>query len=173
MSSQSVFLEIRARFIQFMEGLAEQRGFKSIHGRILACFMMNQTPLTQEEMSSWTGYSISSISRALDQLTSLGSVRRYKQSGIRSYFYELSIPLGSILTGALAQWIALAQKSMGPIDSMTSTLSNLRMDELDGKQAKEAKQLRIRLSELSISLTKAIPLLEKLMTELSEVNSSD
>ncbi len=56
---------------------------------------------------------------------------------------------------------------------MTSTLSNLRMDELDGKQAKEAKQLRIRLSELSISLTKAIPLLEKLMTELSEVNSSD
>jgi len=171
MSEQPDYQEVREHFIQFMEGLAEQRGFKSIHGRILACFLMTQGPLTQDEISSWTGYSISAVSRALDQLTSLGSVRRYKQAGNRSYLYELSMSMGSILIGALVQWITLARRSMGFIGSMIQTLSQLRVEELNEEQANEARKLRARLSELSSALTKAVPLFEKVVTELSEVDS--
>lgn len=54
---------------------------------------------------------------------------------------------------------------------MIQTLSQLRVEELNEEQANEARKLRARLSELSSALTKAVPLFEKVVTELSEVDS--
>ena len=72
--------EIRNQFSRIVERSVEQRGFKTCHGRILAYLLISNQPSTQQEIVEGTGYSISAISRTLDELENLGSINKFKKS---------------------------------------------------------------------------------------------
>jgi DNA-binding transcriptional regulator GbsR (MarR family) len=149
-----------------MEQLVEQRGFKSVHGRILTCLILSNAPQSQHYIAQWTKYSISTVSRALDQMVRLGSVRRFKQPGIRSYVYEIGTTTAALIIGALESWLLMIEKARQPISSMAKTAKKIDVSKLKDKEASESRKLTQLLSEMEITLTNAIPIFEETVQKL-------
>lgn len=166
MHNVSDFDNLRTQFIQFIEQLVEQRGFKSVHGRILACLMLSETPQSQHNIASWARYSVSTVSRALDQMVRLGSIRRFKQPGVRSYVYEVGSTLADLIIGALESWLFVIEKTQQPIASMASTAKKFEPSKLNQRDAFESKKLSQLLVEMESTLSKARPIFEETVQKL-------
>ncbi|MGD2072998.1 MAG: hypothetical protein PVG65_05875 [Candidatus Thorarchaeota archaeon] len=164
------FQELRKRFIQFMEQLVEQRGFKSVHGRILACLILSDTPQSQNDIAQWSQYSVSTVSRALEQMVRLGSVSRFKQPGIRSYVYEVGRTIADLIIGALESWLLMIERTMQPIASMVQTAKKIDISKLNDKEASEIRQLTRLLIEMESTLDKASPIFKETLQKLRIVN---
>jgi DNA-binding transcriptional regulator GbsR (MarR family) len=162
----SEFHTLRRQFTQFMEQLVEQRGFKSMHGRILTCLMLSNTPQSQYNIAQWTKYSISTVSRALDQMVRLGSIRRFKQPGIRSYVYEIGTTTAALIIGALESWLLMVEKAREPIASMAKTAKKIDVLKLKDKEASESQRLTQLLSEMETTLENAKPIFEETVQKL-------
>ena len=149
-----------------MERLVQQRGFKAVHGRILACLFLAEHPRTQQEISEWTGYSVSAISRALEQLMMLGSVRRHKKAGIRSHSYGIGTSIAGMIVGALTRWVTMIHEVQVPFTEIARTADRLDTTSLPGAEVLEVKLLVQQMKQLEITLSKAEPVLQDMLTKL-------
>jgi DNA-binding transcriptional regulator GbsR (MarR family) len=166
----SEFHELRKQFIRFMEVLVERRGFKSVHGRILACLLLSSSPQSQQNIANWSKYNISTVSRALDQMVRLGSVRKFKQPGIRSYLYEVSSTIANLIIGALESWLSMIGKMRQPIASMVRATKRIDKSNLDDRDAIESQRLAQLLVEMDSTLSKAKPIFEETIQKLRGLN---
>lgn len=162
----SEYNHIRTQFIQLLERITEQRGFKPIHGRILACFFLSDQPRSQHFIAEWTGYSVSAVSRTLDQLMKIGSIQRYKEPGERSYRYQIRASMPSLFIGAIEQWLRMVELIRNPIHQLAQDAKRLKRAQLNSIQATEAQLLVTQLNKLDSALEKGIPLFEALIRQL-------
>ncbi len=160
------FHDILTRFVQIMERLVEERGFKPLHGRVLACLFLSKEPKSQQSIAEWTGYSVSAVSRALEQLMSVGSVQRFKKPKLRTYEYGIGISMAAMFFNALARWLTLVQDAQTPLSEIAKDAKSLEKSNLTKDEALEAKLLAEHLQNLVTILTKAQPLFEDIMKKL-------
>lgn len=167
----SDFQSIRTQFIQLLEQIAEERGFKPIHGRILASLFLAPQPRSQQSIAQWTGYSISAISRTLDQLVNLGSVRRFKEPGHRSYLYQIGTSMTSLFVSAIERWLIITERAHEPIASLAESARRLDHSLLNVSEMTEAKLLARQLEQLEKTLSQAMPIFKELLQQLRKLNS--
>jgi len=164
---------LQTRFIQLLEHFAEERGFKPLHGRILACLLLSSSPRTQYEIAQWTGYSVSAVSRSLDQLMSLGSVQRLKEPGSRRYRYQAGTPLTSLIAASVERWIAIIERLLPSLTDMALSARQLNTRQLANSEAEAARNLSRQLTQLETYLRHSLPLFKELVAKLQSLSPSD
>lgn len=89
--------EIEKRIYSIFSRATTSLGYSEVHGRILAALLAEQKPLSLQEISKKTNYSLGSISLSIDFLELLGVVRKFKKSGDRKIYVKLEGDLLSAL----------------------------------------------------------------------------
>ena len=168
----SEYQALRSQFIQLMEHIAEQRGFKTIHGRVLSCLFLASSPQSQQAIADWTGYSVSAVSRVLDQLEALGSVRRSKEPGSRCYNYQTGTSISSLFIGAIERWLTVVQRAETPIASLTEAADHIDLKKLAHAERTEAQQMTRQLKQLRDGLQSVKAFFEDLSKQLVALSRS-
>lgn len=150
--------EVENEVIILWEELAEARGFDRIVGRIIITLLIEEAPLSQQDLSEKTGYSIPTISKTLKTLTSLGSVRKMKQPGKRLTLYCADVNPPDMLSGALRNWVVMARM----IERRISNIEQ-KLEKAKEMNPNRAEKLRKILMEFTASIPKMINIIEKIM----------
>lgn len=110
--------EIKTEFLRIYERIASKRGLPTLFGRIMAVFFLEGRELSQKEVSDLTGYSISSVSRLLDQMGRMGLVQRYKDPTLGRFVYHMPIDYHNLTISGLEAWIRQAEESIEEIKNL-------------------------------------------------------
>jgi DNA-binding transcriptional regulator GbsR (MarR family) len=86
-------LRDRESILSTFEFLFKARGMGDVHGRVFGALILSPRALTQDEISSYTGYSVPAISAALDDLDRLGFIQKSKKQNSRKNFYSCKLDL--------------------------------------------------------------------------------
>lgn len=89
--------EIEKRIYSIFARATSSLGYSEVHGRILAALLAEKKPLSLQEISKRTNYSLGSISLSIDFLEILGVVKKFKKSGDRKIYVKLEGDLLSAL----------------------------------------------------------------------------
>lgn len=103
MSSDDVEDRIHATFA----ATATSIGYNEVHGRIISALLVENKPLSLQELSRKTGYSLASISLSLDLLELVGIIRKSKQN--RRIYAKIE---GDILEGLRNAMLLKIQKNI-------------------------------------------------------------
>ncbi len=57
--------------------IASAIGYSEVHGRIIAALLVSDRPLSLEELSKKTNYSLAAISLSLDLLEIIGMIKKF------------------------------------------------------------------------------------------------
>lgn len=121
--------DVKAEFIRYYEDVTNKRGLPTLFGRIMGVFFLESRKLTQREISDLIGYSISSVSRTLDQMVRMGLVQRHKDPSIGSYAYRMSINYLDLAVHGLGTWIRQAEESLQNLRNIRQRMSSIKIEE--------------------------------------------
>ncbi len=126
--------------------VASSLGYSEVHGRIISALLVAGRPLSMEELTQQTKYSLASISLSLDLLEIIGIVKK-SRVGDRKVYARLE---GDLIEGLRN---ALMLKLQKEINSTLSELATLKNDAKTKKAAavveREVKRLQEYLKRLS------------------------
>ncbi|MFB0558870.1 MAG: MarR family transcriptional regulator [Candidatus Bathyarchaeia archaeon] len=125
----SALEDVKAEFIRYYEDVSNKRGLPTLFGRIMGVFFLEGRELTQKEISDLTGYSISSVSRTLDQMVRMGLVQRHKDPSIGSFAYRMSINYLDLAVHGLGTWIRQAEESLQNLRNIRQKMSSIKIEE--------------------------------------------
>jgi DNA-binding transcriptional regulator GbsR (MarR family) len=153
--------EIEGELASMWEDMAEGRGFNRVVGRVLFTLMVKGRPLSQTEIVEETGYSLPTVSRALNTLVTLGTGKKTSTPGSRLRRYHVEARPQDLMVGGLTKWHADAE-------NMYMRLSNMLEDveSLGEEEAKEAGAIKGFLTEMCGSLPKVIKIIEKAISDI-------
>lgn len=83
----------RSHILGTFEALFKARGMGDVHGRVFGALILSPRALTQDEIGTYTGYSVPAVSAALDDLDRLGFVQRSRRQNSRKNFYSSKLDL--------------------------------------------------------------------------------
>ncbi|MEM2933451.1 MAG: transcriptional regulator, TrmB [Methanocellales archaeon] len=89
----------REGILSTFEALFKARGMGDVHGRVFGALILFPRALTQDEISSYTGYSVPAISAALDDLDRMGFIQKSKKQNSRKNFYSSKLDLDAAFRG--------------------------------------------------------------------------
>lgn len=92
-------LRDRENILSTFEVLFKARGMGDVHGRVFGALILLPRALTQDEISSYTGYSVPAISAALDDLDRMGFIQKTKKQNSRKNFYSPKLDLDAAFKG--------------------------------------------------------------------------
>jgi DNA-binding transcriptional regulator GbsR (MarR family) len=101
--------KIKEKIYSTFANTATSLGYSEIHGRIIACLLINEGPVSLSVVAKETGYSPSMISLSVDFLETVGMVKRVKKPGDRKLYLESS---GSLLDGLRKALIVRVDKNI-------------------------------------------------------------
>ena len=137
--------EIKAEFIRIYEDIVRMRGLPTILGRIIAVFFLEGRELSHKEISTLTGYSISSVSRTLDQMVRMGIVHKHKDASLKHFVYHMNIDFRELLVTGLERWIRASEAPKEDIKNLTRKVSALKSK---GEEQAEIDRLQAMLKNL-------------------------
>ncbi|MFP4045717.1 MAG: hypothetical protein ACLFS3_01520 [Candidatus Aenigmatarchaeota archaeon] len=154
--------QIKEDIYSAFSNTASAIGYDEVHGRIIAALIMNENPLSLQELADETNYSSSSISLSLDLLEVFGIIRKVKKQSDRKLYIELD---GDLLEGLKQAIIIRMEKSI------VETLDHFENYEemLEDMDSKEGDKIMDGLENLK----KQIERLEGYVEKLSEVEIPD
>ncbi len=88
--------EIENKMLSLFSRITSSLGYSQVHGKIIGILMIEGKPLSLQEISKRTRYSLGSISLSLDLLEFFGIIKKFKKSGERKVFVKLT---GDLLIG--------------------------------------------------------------------------
>jgi DNA-binding transcriptional regulator GbsR (MarR family) len=139
--AEDKFNQIRTSFIQTLEEMVKFRGNDPMIARIYAMIVLSPEPLTQEQISTATGYSRSQISRYLANLEQRQMITKDSMPGSRTQLYGgETIPfLDGFRSGleTAERFIKSRMEVMDHILTVWQTLSKDTKESADGKKLKE------------------------------------
>lgn len=141
--------EIEKKIYSIFARATSSLGYSEVHGRILAALLAEGRPLSLQEISKKTNYSLGSISLSIDFLEILGVVRKFKKSGDRKIYVKLE---GDLLS-ALKKIVIL--KIEHEVKEVMKEFENYK------KMVKEEKTIKI-IKALENELNKLQRYIEKL-----------
>lgn len=95
--SYSDIIREREAILGTFEALFKARGLGALHGRVFGAVLLAVDPMTQDEISDFTGYSVPAVSSAIDELVRLGLVARQKRQDSRKNYYASRANLDEIM----------------------------------------------------------------------------
>ena len=135
--------KIREKIYSSFADIANSLGYSDVYGRVIACLLTHDTPISLSQVAKETRYSPSMVSLSIDFLESVGMVKKIKKPGDRKLYLQSD---GNLLDAVKKIILAKIEKKI-----MNS------LEEFKGYKD-ELKRMR---SEESKRLLKAIDILEK------------
>ncbi len=101
--------KIKEKIYSTFANTANSLGYSEIHGRIIACLLIHDDPISLTEIARETGYSSSMISLSVDFLETVGMVKRVKKPGDRKLYLKSN---GSLLDGLRKALLVRIEKNI-------------------------------------------------------------
>ena len=156
--------EIEGELASLWEDMAEDRGFNRVVGRVLFTLMVGARPHSQMEIAEETGYSLPTVSRALNTLVTLGTGKKTGTPGSRLRRYHVEMRPQDLMVSGLAKWLADARSVHRRLSALLKEVESLR-----GKEAESARGLRAFLTEMCGSLPRMIGIMERAIREMGSI----
>ncbi len=156
---------IKTEFIRIYEDVAGRRGLPTILGRIMAVFFLEGPELSQKEVSGLTGYSVSSVSRTLDQMVRMGLVHRHRDPGHRHFVYHMDADYYDLAVSGLEAWIGQAEATRQQLEYLRQKVNILKPK---GQEQAEANRFRTMLSNMEEKLGSLLHVVAKDVEELKK-----
>jgi DNA-binding transcriptional regulator GbsR (MarR family) len=93
----SDIIKEREDILGTFEALFKARGLGALHGRVFGALLLAVDPMTQDEISEFTGYSVPAVSSAIDELVRVGLVYKQKRQDSRKNHYSSKANLDEIM----------------------------------------------------------------------------
>ncbi len=93
----SDIIKEREAILGTFEALFKARGLGALHGRVFGAILLAVDPMTQDEISEFTGYSVPAVSSAIDELVRVGLVFKQKRQDSRKNYYSSRANLDEIM----------------------------------------------------------------------------
>ena len=103
------FSEIEEHIYSTFASVASSIGYSEVHGRIIAALLVADKPLSLQEISKKTNYSLAAISLSLDLLELVGLVKKIKLPKEKKLYARLD---GDLLEGLKNAMLLKIQKEI-------------------------------------------------------------
>ncbi len=162
MSSVEQFKE---NFMRIYERIVDKRGLPVVYGRIMASFFLEERELNQKELSDLTDYSISSISRAVDQMIKMGLLQKHKNPSRKFFLYQMKVNFIDLAVAGLQTWIRQAKESK---DEISEFLGDINTNAFNIEEKSEATRIKNRIEDLKDEMELFIKLISKSVEDLKK-----
>lgn len=163
--------DIKTDFMRIYEGLGVGKGWAPIYGRIMASFFLEGRELSQKELSNLTGYSIPSVSRALESLVRMGQLEKYKNASggyfiysVRSDYLDRLYP--DMVISAFEAWINHYEMIKSNIQRLINRMEPLNFKK---EERSEANHLKTILKKHEKALELFIDIFRRITKELESI----
>lgn len=155
--------DIKNEFKHIYEDFLSKRGFPPILGRIIAVFYIEGRELSQHEISMLTGYSISSVSRALEQLIQMGALYKRKDPrSLRQYVYYVNIDLSEMIFNGLDVYVLNLSRSLAEIRDLVQEITAYNQE----SETEEGARIERALSNFERSMAYFLDVLKEFTEKL-------
>lgn len=158
--------DIKTGFLRLYEDIFRRRGLPPIFGRIVAVFLLEGRELSQQEISEYTNYSISSVNRALDQMVQRGFLTKHKDARfLRQFVYKMNSDLKEMVAGSLE---VVVRNSAVSIEEIRILI--LKIDALKNQREETAEKNHIKtiLENNEIYLNSLVEILKNVIEKIRE-----
>jgi len=157
--------DIEEEFIRIYERIVELRGIQTIVGRIMAIFFIEGRELDYQEISKLSGYSISSVGRALEQMVQLGILQKRKNVEIKRFVYSINIDFNQLMISVIERFMATFKLTVEDVRTLSQAMKNLAP-----KAGTEERVTRLQntLANLEKTLEATVKYSERIIKELEE-----
>ncbi len=156
--------EIEGELTSLWEDMAEERGFNRVVGRVLLTLMVGGRPLSQKEIAEETGYSLPTVSRALNTLVTLGTGKKTGTPGSRLRRYHVEMRPQDLMVSGLAKWLSDAKGVHRRLFGLLEEVESLRREEVE-----RAEGVKAFLTDMCGSLPKMIGIMERAIMEIGTI----
>lgn len=118
--------KIKAEFVRIYEDIASAKGLPAVFGRIMAVLLLEGRELSHKEISDLTGYSVSSVSRTLNQMVRMGIVHRHKDVSLKHFVFHVSIDLNEMFANSLETMLKIYEAQREEMQNLTRKVSALK-----------------------------------------------
>ncbi|MDH5438853.1 MAG: ArsR family transcriptional regulator [Candidatus Bathyarchaeota archaeon] len=136
--------------------MVRAKGQPAILGRIMAVFLLEGRELSHKEISDLTGYSISSVSRTLDQMVRMGIVHKHKDASMKHFVFHVSVDFSEMLANSLETMIKVYEAQREEMKNLMRKVSVLKSK---GKEQVEINRLQTTLKKFE----KAVEFFERVL----------
>jgi DNA-binding transcriptional regulator GbsR (MarR family) len=133
--------KLEAQILENFASVAQTIGYSPLHGKIIGVLLIEDKPVSLNELAKETGYSSSMISLSLDFLEVMEVIKKVKKSGDRKLYVKLNGDLLNILKKAI---VTRVKKTIS--ESLIEFEENRR--NIDKLPAAERKRVRSTLDKL-------------------------
>jgi DNA-binding transcriptional regulator GbsR (MarR family) len=153
--------EIKAEFIQIYEDMLRAKGLPVVFGRIMATLLIEGRELSHKEISNLTGYSISSVSRTLDQMVGMGIVHKHKDTSLKHFVFHVSVDFPEMIANSMETMLRVYEAQRKEIKNLARKARFLKSKE-------EAKAEIDRLQATLEKVEKTIEFAERIIKNALE-----
>lgn len=158
--------QFKREFLRIYEQIAQRRGLSPILGRIMGVFFLEENELNQKELSEKTDYSISSISRALEQMIRLGIVTKHKHTSREYFVYDMSESFFDLALRGIKRWTEQAEQNRKQINAL---LRKVEDSTFSPEENGESQQLKAILKSLTEDIKLFINAMGKAIQQLESL----
>jgi DNA-binding transcriptional regulator GbsR (MarR family) len=137
--------EIKADFVRIYEDMLRAKGLPTIFGRIMATLLVEGGELSHKEISNLTGYSISSVSRTLDQMTRMGIVHKHKDVSLKHFVFHVNIDFPEMIASSMETMLRVYEAQRDEIKKLTRKVRSLKSKE---RETTEINRLQATLENI-------------------------
>jgi len=136
--------QVKADFVRVYEDIVRAKGLPPIFGIIMANLLLERQELSHKEISELTGYSISSVSRTLDQMVRMGIVRKHKDASLKHFVFHVSVDFLEIAADTLEKMVKAYGAQREEMRNLMRKASALKSK---GKEQVEINRLQVMFKE--------------------------
>jgi len=155
--------EIKAEFIQIYEDMLRAKGLPTIFGRIMATLLLETRNLSHKEISNLTGYSISSVSRTLEQMIRMGIVHKHKDASLKHFVFHVSVDFPEMTASSMETMLRVYKAQRDKIKDLTRKVRPLKSRK---KDKAEINHLQATLEKIAKTIEFAEGIIENAVKEL-------
>jgi DNA-binding transcriptional regulator GbsR (MarR family) len=141
--------EIKAKFVQIYEDMLRAKGLPTIFGRIMATLLLEGHELSHKEISNLTGYSISSVSRTLDQMVRMGIVHKHKDASLKHFVFHVSVDFPEMTASGMETILRVYGTQREEIEKLMEKVKSLK-----------SKEKKVEINRLHATLENAAKTIE-------------
>jgi len=138
--------EVKFEFSRIYEDMLRAKGLPTIFGRIMATLLLEGRELSHKELSNLTGYSISSVSRTLEQMVSMGVVHKHKDASLKHFVFHVGVDFPEMIASGMETMLRVYETQRVEIQKLTRRLRSLKAKE---KEKAEINRLQTTLEEVA------------------------
>ena len=120
--------EIKAEFAQIYEDMLRAKGLPTIFGRIMATLLLEGRELSHKEIAKLTGYSISSVSRTLDQMIRMGIVRKHKDASLKHFVFQACADFPEMLASGMETILKVYEARRAEMKKLRGKVRSMKSD---------------------------------------------